>query len=161
MMTAQPLATLHKIEAELNAGQVERTAAIRAALVALVSKSHVVLLGPPGSAKSQLVLAIAARFCDASGDGLRPFVYLLTRFSVPEEIFGPVSVDALKHDVFRRVTAGKLPEAQIVFLDEVFRASSALLNSLLTLMNERCYDNGGVRQTVPLTSLFGASNEMP
>jgi MoxR-like ATPase len=160
-MTAPPLARLHKIEAELNAGQVERAAVIRAALIALVSKSHVVLLGPPGSAKSRLVTEIAARFCGASGHGLRLFVYLLTRFTEPAEIFGPVSVGALKDDVFRRVTTGKLPEAQLVFLDEVFKSSSALLNSLLTLMNERTYDNGGLRQAVPLISVFAASNEMP
>ncbi len=155
------LVTLHQIEGELNAALLEREEAIRAALVALVSRSHLVLLGPPGTAKSQLVTAVAERFCDPAGAGLSYFVYLLTRFTTPEELYGPVSVHGLKNDTYARITAGKLPEAQLVFLDEVFKSSSAVLNSLLTLLNERVFDNGTARQPAPLISLFGASNEMP
>jgi MoxR-like ATPase len=82
----------------------------------------------------------------------------MTRFTTPEELFGPVSVQGLKADQYRRVTAGKLPEAPLAVLDEIFKANSAILNALLTLMNERQFDNGGQRVSVPLISLFGASN---
>jgi MoxR-like ATPase len=155
------LATLHQIEGELNAALLEREEAIRAALVALLSQAHLVLLGPPGTAKSLLVTSVAERFCDPAGSGLSYFVYLLTRFTTPEELFGPVSVHGLKNDTYARITTGKLPAAQLVFLDEVFKSSSAVLNSLLTLLNERVYDNGAQRLPAPLISLYGASNEMP
>jgi MoxR-like ATPase len=155
------LASLHQIETELKSELFEREEAIRAALVALVSQSHMVLLGPPGTGKSQLVRAISERFCDPQGAGLTYFVYLLTRFTTPEELFGPVSVHGLKNDTYERIIAGKLPEAQIAFLDEIFKSSSAVLNILLTILNERVFDNGTKRLHTPLVSLFGASNEMP
>jgi MoxR-like ATPase len=155
------LAALQRVEAELNLELLEREDAIRAALLALLSNSHLVLLGPPGTAKSQLVTAVASRFCDTAGTGLSYFVYLLTRFTTPDELFGPVSVQGLKQDTYARITVGKLPEVQLAFLDEVFKASSAVLNSLLELLNGRVYDNGTTRQSVPLIACFGASNEMP
>ena len=89
------------------------------------------LLGPPGTAKSALVRAIARAF------GGSYFETLVTKFSTPEEIFGPISLKALEQDRFMRVTTGKLPEAQFGFVDEIFKASSAILNTLLTIMNER------------------------
>jgi MoxR-like ATPase len=155
------VAALQRLEHELNVELLEREQAVRAALLALLSQGHLVLLGPPGTAKSQLVTAIARRFCDPAGAGLSYFVYLLTRFTTPEELFGPVSVQGLKQDTYVRITTGKLPEAQLAFLDEVFKSSSAVLNSLLELLNNRVYDNGTARLTVPLISAFGASNEMP
>lgn len=105
--TTATLTALHRIEAELNTALLEREEAIRAALVALVSRSHLVLLGPPGTAKSLLVTAVAERFCDPAGAGLSYFVYLLTRFTTPEELYGPVSVHGLKNDTYARITAGK------------------------------------------------------
>ncbi len=155
------LATLHQIENELRQDLFERDEAIRASLVAIISKSHLVLLGPPGTAKSLLCTTIADRFCDPKGLGLSYFVYLLTRFTTPEELFGPVSVHGLKNDTYERITTNKLPKAQLAFLDEVFKTSSAVLNSLLELLNNRVFDNGTTRESVPLISLFGASNEMP
>jgi MoxR-like ATPase len=85
----------------------------------------------------------------------------MTRFTTPEELFGPVSVSGLKRDEYRRITAGKLVEAELVFLDEIFKASSAILNALLKIANERVFHNGAQETQVPLISLFGASNEMP
>ena len=155
------LAVLQQIEAELNVDLLEREEAVRATLLALLAQAHLVLLGPPGTAKSQLVTTVAQRFCDTGGSGLSYFVYLLTRFTTPEELFGPVSVQGLKNDTYVRITTGKLPQAQLAFLDEVFKSSSAVLNSLLELLNNRAYDNGTTRQMVPLISCFGASNEMP
>jgi len=162
MTTLPPaLATLIQIETELRTGLFERDEAIRAALVAIIGRSHLVLLGPPGTAKSDLIKQISERFCDPTGQGLNYFVYLLTRFTTPEELFGPVSVHGLKNDTYERITTHKLPKAQIAFLDEIFKSSSAVLNILLTILNERVFDNGTQRQPVPLITLFGASNEMP
>jgi MoxR-like ATPase len=86
---------------------------------------------------------------------------LLTRFTTPDELFGPVSVQGLKSDHYRRLTTGRLPEAEVGFLDEIFKSSSAILNSLLGIMQERVYDNDGQRVAVPLLSLYGAANELP
>jgi MoxR-like ATPase len=112
-------------------------------------------LGPPGTAKSALVRSIAQAF------GGTYFERLLTKFSTPEELFGSISLKALEQDLFVRVTAGKLPEAQFGFVDEIFKANSAILNTLLTLVNERVFHNDGPPTPVPLVSLFGASNELP
>ncbi len=135
--------------------------AVRIACLALLSRQHLVLLGPPGTGKSYLMELLAERIAPATGGGLSTFVYLMTRQTKPDELFGPVSVQGLKHDQYRRVTSSMLPEVELAFLDEVVKSNSAILNSLLTLMNERKFDNGGVRHSVPLISLFGASNEMP
>jgi MoxR-like ATPase len=85
----------------------------------------------------------------------------MTRFTTPEELFGPVSVSGLKRDEYKRITVGKLVETELVFLDEIFKASSAILNALLKIANERVFHNGDQEMQVPLISLFGASNEMP
>jgi MoxR-like ATPase len=141
---------------ELRTALLERETAIEAALLALLAGEHLLLLGPPGTAKSLLVRAICERI-----SGATYFERLLTRFSTPEELFGPLSLAALERDQYRRVPAGTLVEAHIAFLDEVFKANSAILNSLLTLVNERLYHESGTAQLVPLLSLFGASNETP
>lgn len=154
--TTNPAAVLAQMEQELNATLIGRSDAIRALLAALVAREHVVLLGPPGTAKSMLVEQLSTRV-----QGTAMFEWLMTKFTTPDELFGSVSVQGLKRDEYRRITTGKLPEAEFAFLDEVFKAGSAILNSLLTLMNERKYDNGGVRQSCPLFSLVGASNELP
>lgn len=155
-------ASLTTIEAELNATLIERSEIIRLALVATVARQHMLILGPPGSSKSDLIKKIAGHVAAPGGGGLDYFVYLMTKATTPNELFGPFSVSQMRDaDQFVRVTTHKLPEAQLAFLDEVFKANSASLNSLLTILNEREFDNGPVRQTVPLISLFGASNEMP
>lgn len=134
----------------------EREEVVEGALVALGSAQHALIVGPPGTAKSELIAGLAS-----SIDGASYFQWLLTKFSTPEEVFGPVSLKALEQDSYRRVTAGKLPEAHIAFLDEVFKANSSILNSLLSIVNERLFHNDGAPARVPLISLFGASNELP
>ena len=128
---------------------------IRLMLIAAIAGEHMVLIGPPGTAKSAVIRAFA-RMIDA-----KYFEYLLTRFSEPNELFGPVDIQGFRSGTYRRVTTGMLPEAEIVFLDEAFKANSAILNSLLTLLNERRFNNGASVVRVPLISLFAASNEVP
>ena len=94
-------------------------------------------------------------------EGASYFQWLLTKFTTPEELFGAVSLKALEADDYRRVTSHKLPEAHIAFLDEVFKASSSILNAVLTIINERLFHNGRQVVPVPLLTLFGASNELP
>ncbi|MCC7535261.1 MAG: AAA family ATPase [Deltaproteobacteria bacterium] len=128
---------------------------IRLMLVTVVAGEHMAIVGPPGTAKSALV-RLFARLVDA-----RYFEYLLTRFTEPNEIFGPIDIAAFREGVYRRRMEGMLPEAEVVFLDEVFKANSAILNSLLTLLNERVYTSGRSVIKTPLISAFGASNEVP
>lgn len=134
----------------------EREAEINGSLLAVLSGENVLFLGPPGTAKTQL----AKNICQ-SIEGGNFFNYLLTSFSTPEEIFGPLSLKALEADEFRRKIDGCLPTAHIALLDEIFKASSAILNSLLTILNEHKYHNGREIVDVPLLSVFGASNEFP
>lgn len=128
---------------------------IRLMLVSVVAGEHCVLLGPPGTAKSALIRTLS-QLIQADY-----FEYLLTRFTEPNELFGPVDINAFREGVYQRNTAGMLPEAQVVFLDEIFKSNSAILNSLLTLLNERKYVSGGKTISCPLISVFGASNEVP
>ncbi len=154
-------ASLRAIEAELDGALIERAEVIRLALVALVARQHMLILGPPGTSKSHLITSIADRVAAPGGGGLSRFVYLMTKTTTPNELFGPYSIPQMRdHERFVRVTTDKLPEAQLVFLDEIFKSNSSALNTLLTITNERAFDNGG-RQEVPLISLFGASNELP
>ena len=147
---------LQLIRAQLQARFLERDDVVHGLLAALVAREHVLVLGPPGTAKSMLAAELCSRV-----DGASLFSWLLTRFSTPEELFGAISLKALEDDRYVRVTDGRLPEAHIAFLDEVFKANSAILNSLLALMNERVFHNGGVANPTPLQTLVGASNELP
>ena len=162
-LTAQPnaLAKLQTVERELLAVLLERDVVIRAALVALLARQHLVQLGAPGTGKTLLMTELGKRISISQGKGLRCFDYLMTKFTTPEELFGPISVAGLKRDEYQRITAGRLVEAELVFLDEIFKASSAILNTLLRVINERIYTNGSKTTSVPLLSLFGASNELP
>ncbi|HZR85001.1 MAG TPA: AAA family ATPase [Candidatus Binatia bacterium] len=147
---------LRAVAGELARVFVERTEVLEGALAALIARQHVLLVGPPGTAKSMLADELCRRI-----DGATYFQWLLTKFTTPEEVFGAVSLRALENDEYRRVTTGKLPEAHVAFLDEVFKASSSILNALLTILNERRFHNGGRPLDVPLLSLFGAANELP
>ena len=151
-----PQEKLQKIREELQRSFLERTAPIDGALAALLASQHVLIIGPPGTAKSMLADELCRRITGASY-----FQWLLTKFTTPEELFGAVSLKALEADDYRRVTDNKLPEAHIAFLDEVFKSSSSILNSILTIINERLFHNGREVVHVPLLTLFGASNELP
>ena len=143
------------MKADLSAALIERDQEIDLCLTALVAREHVLLVGNPGTAKSMLCDAIVKWL-----DGSR-FQILLTKFTTPEEVFGPVSLAGLKTDHYRRITTGKLPSAEVAFIDEIFKASSAILNTLLTVLNERLFDNDGARVPCPLQLCVAASNEWP
>ena len=147
---------LQALRSEINSCVFERETQVDGALAAILSGQHLLFLGPPGTAKSLLTNIL----CQAIDDS-KYFSWLLTKFSTPEELFGPYSLAGLKEDHYRRVTSGKLPECHIAFLDEIFKANSAILNSLLTVVNERKFHNNGGATNIPLVSCFGASNELP
>lgn len=136
-------------------GLLERDVEVRLMLLAALCGEHLLLLGPPGTAKSEL-----SRRLNGLVNGVY-FERLLTRFSVPEELFGPLSMRGLENDEYVRQIDGYLPTAEVAFIDEIFKANSAILNALLTLLNERLFDNGHRRLPVPLLTLVGASNELP
>ncbi len=147
---------VEKLVESLNSRYKEREDEISGALLALLSGEHVLFIGPPGTAKSML----AKDICHCL-DQSKFYYYLLTRFTSPEEVFGPLSLESLKADEFRRRTEGYLPDSNIAFLDEIFKANSSILNSLLTILNEKKFHNGRKVMDVPLYSLYGASNELP
>ena len=147
---------LKKIFCYLESGLIERAVPVRLSLLAALSGEHLLLLGPPGTAKSEMARKLHHVFSDATY-----FERLLTRFSVPEELFGPLSIKALENDCYQRLTERYLPQASIAFIDEIFKSNSAILNSLLTLLNEREFDNGSQRLKTPLISVIAASNELP
>ena len=145
-----------QIETVLNTELVERELEIRAMLQAVIAKQHIFLLGEPGIAKSYLINRFGQYL-----DGAKHFDILLTRFTAPEEVIGPYSLPALKEGRFVRVTDGYLPTADIAFIDEIFKANSAILNSLLQAINERVYRHGTQTIDIPLSTVFCASNELP
>ncbi len=150
-------ASLQQLEATLGAFFLERDEEMRCIIVGLVARKHVFLLGPPGTAKSMVALALQGIM------GKAPFFQLLmTRFTKYQEVFGPPSIPALSREEYYSVIKGFLPTAEVAFLDEIFKANSAILNSLLTALNEGAFDNGTKgRIKIPLQMCIGASNELP
>jgi MoxR-like ATPase len=139
----------------LKARFVGRSEVIDLIALAVVAGEHLFLFGPPGTAKSAVIRAFAQAV-----DG-RYFEYLLTRFSEPNEVFGPIDLIKLREGLVATVTDGMLPEAEFAFLDELFNANSAILNNLLTVLNERLFRRGRETLRLPLLSLFSASNHLP
>ena len=140
---------------ELGEALIERDDEIDLVLTALIAREHLLLVGPPGCGKSLLLDCILSWMHGTK------FSILLTKFTVPEEVVGPISIAALKEDRYRRVTAGRLPEAELAFVDEIWKASSAILNTLLRMLNERTFENDGASVPVPLRLCVAASNEWP
>lgn len=146
---------IKKMQEALNESFVERSDVIDGMLVALLAKENIFLLGPPGTSKSALSNALCRMV------GGKFFSHLMGKTTTPEELYGPVSFKALQDDRYERNTAGKLPEADIAFLDEIWKGSSAINNTLLPIINERIFFNGAKPQQIPLQMLFAASNETP
>lgn len=136
-------------------GLVEREALVELVALAAVAGEHVLVIGPPGTAKSEAVRRAARSL------GGKYFEYLLGRFTEPGELFGPVDLRKLREGVVEVETAGMIPEAEVAFLDEVFLGSTAILNTLLTLLNERTFRRGSTRLSCPLRVCVGASNALP
>lgn len=148
------------IEGELNTRYLQRTDEVRGLLLAILSRNHIELLGPPGTAKSMLAYDFQGYLVDvASPDTF--FNWLMTKFTTVEEICGPVSINGMKEDKYRRITTGKLPEARFAYLDEIYKANSPLLNSLLSMLQERIFYNNGGAVSIPLQMCVGSSNELP
>lgn len=159
---------MEQLLAALNGGLYEKEEAVRLSLLTAVAGESMFLLGAPGCAKSMISRRIAKAFKTEGDDKpVRYFEYLMNQFSTPEDVFGNISLKYLNGETesgkeeYRRLTEGYLPEADIAFLDEIWKASPAILNSLLTIINERKFHNGSKTETVPLKALFSASNELP
>ena len=143
----------------LNSGLFEKEEAIRLSLLALIAGESLFFIGPPGTAKSMISRRMQKVFKE--NNTINYFEYLLNEFSTPDEIFGPVSLKELEQDNYKRIIDGYMPKANIVFLDEIWKAGPAILNTLLTIINEKKFHNGNQIENVPLLALTAASNELP
>lgn len=141
----------------MSQGVYEKEQIIAVALLCAVAGENMFLLGPPGTAKSM----VASRLKRVFKDG-KSFDYLMSRFSTPDEIFGPIAISRLKNDDrYERLTSGYLPDADVVFLDEIWKAGPSIQNTLLTIVNEHIFHNGGQIMHCLMKVLIAASNELP
>lgn len=162
---------IEKLLDVLVSGLYEKETAVKLGLLTALAGESMFMLGAPGCAKSMITRRIKEAFKADNKDGVKYFETLLNQFTTPEEVFGNISLKALngelpdengnKKEEYRRLTEGMLPEADIAFLDEIWKASPAILNTLLTIVNERKFHNGSKVMNVPLKALFAASNELP
>ena len=146
-----------KLLSLLNSGLYEKEEAVRLALLSAIAGESIFFLGPPGTAKSM----ISSRIHHAFKEGTKYFEYLMNEFSTPDEIFGSVKLKGLDEGVYEKNTNGYLPEANVAFLDEIWKSGPAILNTLLTIINEKKFRNGDKVVKVPLQVLLAASNELP
>ena len=140
---------------------IEKDEAVRLALLSSIAGESIFFLGPPGTAKSLVSRRLKLAFKGENEKSVSYFEYLMNQFSTPDEIFGPVSLKALEENQYERITQGFLPEANVAFLDEIWKASPAIQNTLLTILNEKKFHNGNKVNEVPLKALISASNELP
>src|SRR5512135_1808004 len=152
---ARVSAAFQDLARQMGAQFLDKQEIIRLMTVSAIAGEHMVIVGPPGTAKSAMI-DMFAKLIDA-----KYFEYLLTRFTEPNELFGPVDISAFREGRYTRRLENMLPTAEIVFLDEIFKSNSAILNSLLHVINERKFQNGPEVVNVPLISLYAASNEVP
>jgi MoxR-like ATPase len=147
---------LNKVLSEIKERFVQKNEIIDLLGICLVAKENAFILGPPGTAKSAIVRALSSHIPDGNN-----FEYLLTRFTEPNELFGPFDIRKLKEGDLVTNTEGMMPEASLIFLDEIFNANSAILNSLLTALNEKIFRRGKETKKLPALMFVGASNVMP
>ncbi|WP_300366618.1 AAA family ATPase [Brachyspira sp.] len=147
---------IEKIIKHLSKDLYEREEIITLTLLSAISGKAIFLYGPPGTAKSFIAKRVSSAFKES-----KYFGYLMQRFSTPEDIFGPISLEELKNDKYIRKIEGYLPDSDFAFLDEIWKSTPAILNTLLTIINERVFKNGYEEIKVPLKALISASNETP
>jgi MoxR-like ATPase len=148
---------INKLLEQINVGIYEKEEVMALALLSSIAGESIFLLGPPGVAKSLIARQLKYAYKEAT-----TFEYLMSRFSTPDEIFGPVRITKLKNDIYERNVKGYLPDASVVFLDEIWKAGPSIQNALLTILNEKIYRNGDSEiNPVPMKALISASNELP
>ncbi|WP_067728854.1 AAA family ATPase [Oceanobacillus damuensis] len=150
------LMKIREIKDALNGKYLEREQQVEGMLIALLSRQHILLVGPPGTAKSALSMELSTIIENSTY-----FQWLLTKYTTPDEVFGGIMLKDIEEGIHKHNTEKKLAEAHLVFLDEIFKGSSEILNALLKAINERTFENGTEEMDMPLMTLVGASNEYP